>query len=300
MSLTKITPLKWFVILSLVAIALALGLPPDPKDLAQLNTTSTAYRLAVAALLVPYLLIWYASFYAYAKLKEYSAPLRGTKDGEPFRKITIGIGILAFGLVVPTIISLVLNNVAMHDRSYETTASIVMRYLTLFPGVLAFLMVYSGSRDLLTSVRGGLGRLDFRWHAPWFLLLGVVFAHLTIQNHFESDPYHLPLGVLIVTVIVPYLYGWVVGLLGAYNLKIYASAVKGSLYKKAVRQFATGITMLVVASIAIQFITLTLQERYKNSLGAILVIDYVLLMVILAGLIFMALGTRKLKRIEEV
>jgi len=67
--------MTWFVILVVVAVGLALGLQPDPEAVRQLHTTETAYRLAIAALLVPYILIWYTGFYTFAKLQEYSRPL---------------------------------------------------------------------------------------------------------------------------------------------------------------------------------------------------------------------------------
>src|SRR5690242_19548072 len=99
----RITPITWFVILSLIAIGLALGLPPDPHTVKQLHTTATTYHLAVAVLLIPYVIIWYASFYAFAKLQEYSRPLKKSRDGSAFHTITLGMGTLAISLVVPTI-----------------------------------------------------------------------------------------------------------------------------------------------------------------------------------------------------
>jgi len=105
--------------------------------------------------------------------------------------------------------------------------------------------------------------------------------------------------VLVVTYIVPYLYGWMVGLLSAYELRTYANNVKGVLYRSAVGQFATGIAVTVLGSIAIQFINITLAKRVGGSLGMVLLINYVLLAVVAVGLVMMALGTKKLKRIEE-
>lgn len=294
----RLTPMTWFVLLTLIAVGLALGLPPDPHSVQQLNTSETTFRLAVAALLIPYILIWYASFYAFAKLKEYSEPLKGAKDGAAFHKITIGMGTLAFALVVPTIISLALNNIAMHDPSFKSAAIVIVNYVGLIPGMLAFLLIYNGARMLLRTTREGAQRLDLRWHAPWFLLLSVTFAHLTIKNHYQQDPYHLSLWLLVITFIVPYLYGWMVGLLSAYELNWYAKTVKGSLYRQAIRRFANGIAITILGSIAIQFINVTLAHQVKN-LGVILLIDYALLILVGTGLAFMALGTKKLKRIEE-
>jgi hypothetical protein len=279
-----LTPLRWFVILALLAAILALGLPPDPHAVQQLHTTSTIYRLAIAALLVPYVLIWYASFYAFAKLVEYSTPLKGTEDGKGFQKITTGMGVLAFALVVPTIISLILNNIASHDPVFKPAAVVITNYLTLFPALIAFLLLYNGSRVLTRTTKEGPHKMDLRWHAPWFLMICVLFSHLTIENQYQTHPYHMRLLLLVATFIVPYLYAWALGLLAAYELRLYAKTVQGSLYQRAIKQFAAGIMVAVIGSIAIQFVTITLTERFRESVGLILI----------------ALGTKKLKLLEEV
>lgn len=296
----KLTPLTWFVILALIAIGLALGLPPDPQAVQHLHTSSAAYRLAIAVLLIPYILIWYASFYAFSRLLEYSRPLKNSKDGAAFDKLTWGMGVLAFSLVIPTIISLILSNIATHDRSFQATATITNNYLSLFPGMLAFLLLYNGARALLQTTRNWNQKLDLRWHAPWFLLLGVLFTRLTIQNQYRGNPYHLTMWLLLITFIVPYLYGWLVGLLSAYELHIYAKTVRGSLYRRAIRQFASGITVTIMGSIAIQFINITLAHRIDSSLISVLLIDYGLLIIIAVGLVLMAFGTKKLKKLEEI
>jgi len=299
MTMFNMTPLKWFAILAVVAVVLALGLPPNPRVLEQLNTSESTYRLAVASVLIPYLLIWYAAFYAFAKLRDYSRPIKDTKDGKAFHKISIGMGVVAFSLVVPTITGLILNNIAIYHPAFQPYAVIIINYVNLFPGLVAFLLLYNGARMLSGTVRGKTRRLDLRWHAPWFLLLAIVFSHLTLENHYRFHPYHLDPWVLVVTYIVPYLYGWMVGLLSAYELRTYANNVKGVLYRSAVGQFATGIAVTVLGSIAIQFINITLAKRVGGSLGMVLLINYVLLAVVAVGLVMMALGTKKLKRIEE-
>jgi len=160
------------------------------------------------------------------------------------------MGVLAFGLVIPTIISLILTNIAIHQPSFKVPATIINNYLGLFPGLIAFLLLYNGALKLVGTVRDKTRKLDLRWHAPWFLFLGVAFTYLTLQNRYRFHPYHLPVWLLVTTIIVPYIYGWMVGLLSTYELRTYAHTVKGLLYKEAVKQFASGIAVAIIASIA--------------------------------------------------
>ncbi|HEY2003875.1 MAG TPA: hypothetical protein VGH44_02060 [Candidatus Saccharimonadia bacterium] len=297
----RLTPITWFVVLAVIAVGLALGLPPDPHAVSQLHASQTSYRIAIAVLLIPYVIIWYASFYAFAKLQEYSRPIRHTKDGAAFHILTIGTGTVAFSLVVPTIIAYLLSIITAHYHSFHPAAVIINDYLGLFPGLVAFLLIYNGARMLVSTTDVKTHHPDLRWHAPWFLLLSATFAYLAIQNQYQSNPYHLNnVWILVATYIVPFLYGWMVGLLAADALSVYAKTVKGLLYKRAVKQLANGIAITVWGSIAIQFVNATLAQRINHSLVSVLLADYGLLIIVLVGLVFMALGTKKLKSLEDI
>jgi hypothetical protein len=65
-------------------------------------------------------------------------------------------------------------------------------------------------------------------------------------------------------------------------------------------RISKGIFITMVGAIAIQFVTVTWLQREDKSLGAVLLVDYLLLVTVAVGLLLMALGTKKLKRIEEV
>lgn len=299
-TIKKPTPMLWFAILFVVAAGLALGLPPDPHSLAQLHISSFTYRVAIFILLFPYALVWYVGFYAYAKLQEYLRTLRGSQEAYAFRKLTIGMGVLAFGLIVPTIISLILNNIAMHHPGFDATI-VINEYIALLTPLLAFSWLNSGTHALVatTKIRPQLNSM--RWFAAVFLLLSAVFTHLIVFDHNRHhNPYHLSLFWLILTFILPYLYAWFVGLVAAFELRLYARHVKGLLYKRALVQFSSGLTIAILGSIISQFVNSTSAARASTSLDFVLLLDYILVLIIAAGLLMIAFGIRKLKRIEEV
>jgi len=283
-----------------LTFGLALGLPIDHHSLHQLHTTQTSYRLAIAALLVPYALIWYLSFFTFAKVKEYSELLGNTKDGAAFSKIALGLEALAFSLIFPTTLSLILTDIADHQSGFRVASTIINNYMGIFPGLFSFLLLYNGTRSLLRTAKGATEKLDLRWHMMWFIVLSVTFSHLTIENSLRWHPYHLPLWLLVSTFIGPYLYGWVIGLLTAYDLNLYARTIHGTLYRQAIKKFAIGISTVIAASIAIQFVNVTIGQRIDHSLGSVLLVDYILLAIIAVGFAFMALGTKRLKRIEDI
>jgi hypothetical protein len=298
--LKKLTPMHWFVILAVTTAGLALCLPPDPQTLRQLHITSLVYRIAITLILVPFGIIWYTAFYAFTKLMEYSRAIKGSEDGQAFAKITAGMGVLAFGLVLPTTISLVLQNIAMHHQGFKAVDVIVTNYLNLL--VLAsFLIIGNGTRLLANMAKYRPSLAGIRFFALLFISLSVLFTYLVIHFHEKHpDVYYLPTPLLLTTFIIPYLFGWFMALLSAYEFGLYAKYAKGLLYRQALRKLAQGIVVTILGSVVVQFVTSTVALKYSHSLGSLLAIEYILLLIIAVGLTLMALGTKKLKKIEEV
>lgn len=291
----------WFVILAVITAGLALGLPPDPHTLHQLHVSNVGYRVAILVVLVPYGIIWYTAFYAFAKLQEYARVIKGSEDGIAFRRIMFGMGILAFSLVVPTLISLILGNIAIHHPGFKPSSVIIGNYLSLMP-LVAFIVMSRGTHMLTRFSEGRPGLLGVYLFELLFIVLSVFFAYLV--NHFNvhhANIYYLNKALLLSTFVVPYLFGWFAALLSAFEFWLYAKHTKGLLYKQSLRFLAYGITVVISGSIAIQFVDNTfIAAKVSQSLSSLLIFEYFLLAIIAVGLILMAMGTNKLKKIEEV
>lgn len=291
----------WFVILAVLTAGLALGLPPDPHTLQQLHVTNVTYRLAIVVLLVPYGVIWYAAFYAFAKLKEYASLIHGSEDGASFRKIMIGMGILAYGLIIPTIISLILNNIAGHHHGFKSVAVVTTNYLSMLV-LVAFFPMSNGTHMLSNFKEGRMKLLGVYLFELLFIGLSVSFTYLVMHYHAHNPSvYYLNKPLLLTTFVVPYLFGWFIALLSAFEFWMYAKNVTGLLYKRALRLFGYGIATVILGSITIQFMENTfIIAKVSKSISALVVFDYIVLVIIATGLVLMAMGTKKLKKIEEV
>jgi hypothetical protein len=112
--------------------------------------------------------------------------------------------------------------------------------------------------------------------------------------------YYLSTPLLITTLVIPYLFTWFVALLSAYEFGLYARFAKGLLYRHALHQFSYGLVLVIAGSVANQFVDNTFGEKVGRSLGLLLLVGYAILATTAVGLIMMALGTKKLKKIEEV
>lgn len=292
--------MTWFIILAVITSGLALGLPPDPQTLQQLHISSATYRIAILVLLIPYGVIWYAAFYAFAKLKEYTQAIKGFEDGEAFRSIMIGMGVLAYGLIIPTAISLITQNIASHHHDFKPASVIIGNYIGLLVGIVAFIYINNGTHLLTRLGKNRPSLAGIRVFTLLFITVASVFTYLVINYHTRhADVYYLKTPWLIATFIIPELFGWFVGLLSAYEFGLYAKFVKGSVYRVILRQFSRGIIVAIAGSVAIQFVDNTFAARVSHSLGSLLLAMYALLAIIAVGLILMALGAKKLQKIEE-
>jgi hypothetical protein len=93
---------------------------------------------------------------------------------------------------------------------------------------------------------------------------------------------------------------WFIGLFAAYEIHLFRKTVRGILYKKGLELLSIGIGMAVLSSISIQYLTSLLGRLNRLSLSTTLLIIYSLLVWLAAAYILIALGAKKLRKIEEV
>lgn len=212
----------------------------------------------------------------------------------------IGMGVLAFGLVLPTTISLVLQNITMHHQDLKSAFIIFDNYFGLLFALITFIFIGNGTHALVRLGKGRPGLTGARVFALLFIILAVLFTYVVVHYNMRHNLYHLSTPLLIVTFIVPALFAWFVALLSAYEIRLYVKYAKGLIYRRALQQFSFGIVAVIMGSVAIQFLDNTVAQKAGKSLGALVLLDYAMLAIYALGLILMALGTKKLKKIEEV
>jgi hypothetical protein len=298
----KVSPLTWFAVLLLIGVTLAFAIPPSYTTLHTLHISAAMYRTAILTLILPYGVIWFAAFYAFDNLERYAIKLgRSAREGKAFRRIANGVGIMAWGLALPTIISLILGGVAAHQPGFKAMHIIINNYILLLVPLISFNVINKGTRQLIDILGVKVGRFSSQLFALAYITIGVFFVYFVLRNHHTSNnPYHLAIMPLIITLIIPYLYAWLIGLLSAYELWLYARKAVGVLYKQALVQLSGGIAIVIAAAIAVQYITSSYTSKTNISLTNVLIIMYALLAVQALGYVMIALGAKRLKIIEEV
>ncbi len=295
-----------FVAMASLYVLLIFLLPPSHSSLHDYHLTALQYRIVLLSLTLPTLVVWFAAFLGYYKLRQYAILIRETPEGPAFHKLATGCLWLALSLPLTAITGLLLSAAANHWNGFQSTSIITGNYLHLILPLIAFSIIGSASRELVNSNKLKFSFGTTRIIMVLFLAAGVVYCYLTFRQfsltslHASDNPYFLPLWLMVVTIIIPYLYVWFIGLLAAYEIMLYSKHIHGLLYRRSLKLMVAGLIAVITSSIALQYLN-SVQPRVGH-----LILDYRLLINTLfsvvggIGFVLLAMGAARLKRIEEV
>ena len=293
-------------LLVIAYIILIFVLPPSQATMHAYHLSTLEYRCILLAVQLPSLLAWLAAFFGAAKLQQYVQLVRKTDEGPSFNQLATGSSWLAWSLPVPAIASLLLNAIAEHWRGFHSTAIILSNYLNLILPLIAFTIIGGASLSLIRQAKLNFSLANARIIMIIFLFAGVLYCYLTFQRFdltsltSTANPYFLPIWLMVLSVIVPYLYAWFVGLLAAYEITLISRQTTGVLYRQALRLLVIGLVAIIVSSITLQYMN-SVQPRVGHlMLGYQLVLTSIFRVIGGGGFVLMALGASRLKKIEEV
>lgn len=269
------------------------------------NLTTAEYHVLQFLAGLPLLAIWFMGFYGYAKLWEYTRSISKTPEAAGFRQLTQGCAWIAWSLPIHSIVALIARAATDSWPGLSSTVIILSNYIDLVFPVVAFSLIGMASRHLFDRTKIILSAASIRGITILFLAGGVLYCYLVFQ-HFNGslgatgNPYHIPVWLMVLTVIVPYLYAWFVGMLAVYELITYGRHVRGVLYRQAMQLLVTGLLAVILGSIASQYSRSAQPSAGQLVLGAQLLFSLILQIISGLGFVMIALGAIRLKKIEEV
>lgn len=307
-SSTKFTTraLQHYTWLAAFYIALIFFLPANNATRQIYHFSAIEYHVVSFIVALPMLAVWLAAFVGYAQLRAYAASIRKTPEGIYFDQLAEGVTWLAWSLPVSVIVPYVLNSVANSHPGFHAGARIISDYIVLILPLIAFSVVAAASRGLLATVRIKLTLVNARLIIIGFLLLGVLYCFFTFR-HFDltslgssHNPYYLPIWLMVMTITIPYLYAWFMGILAAFELTLFRRHVRGVLYRQPLGLVVGGLLTVILSSVALQYIA-----GVAPGVGHLL-LNFRLMFILLfrviggGGFVLIALGANRLRKIEEV
>lgn len=291
---------------ALMYLVLIFTLPGNREYMAAHNLTTQEYHVLQLVVGLPLLLIWLVGFYGYAKLEEYAASISKTSEAAGFERLAQGCAWVAWSLPVHAIVSVVISSVAGSHPGLESAAIIIGNYVNLIFPVIAFSLIGLASKHLFEHAKASLSSSSIRSIALLFVVGGVLYCYLIFRQFGHpglssvSNPYHLPIWVMVLTVIIPYLYAWFAGILAVYELAMYGRGVRGVLYRQSMQLLVGGLFAVIFGSIAYQYVHSVQPAASPLALNAQLVVTLVLQIVSGFGFLLISLGALRLRKIEEV
>jgi hypothetical protein len=280
-----------------------LVMPPNPATLAAYHLTEYNYRILLFTVLaLPAFLTWFAAFYGYEQLRIYSKLVADAKEGQSFHTLTRGIKWLTLYLPIVSLITLLLVAIANTHPGFKPFSDVCSSYLSITIALGAFAIIGNGARQLTELTRVRPSQFKTRVLALSFIVLGVMYCYFVVKNGLDpqSSPYHLPLGWVLITNVVPYFFAWMLGLLAVLDIDAYADKVVGILYRQALRLLSSGLLTVIITSILIQYVNSANLQPGRFVLGYVLLMRYILYACLAAGFLLIAHSAKKLQQIEKI
>lgn len=300
------SPMSHYVLLTGLYFLLTFILPANKIAMSQYHLSAVQYHVLLFVVVLPAFGIWFAAFYGYTKLRAYARAIHKTAEGDDYQQLATGCGWLAYSLPISALTSIILASIANAQSEFHPTAIILTNYESLLLPLIAFSLLSSSARNLTAKAKLRLTIGRARSIIVVFVLGGVLYCYFTFRQFDLSsissanNAYYLPVWLALITVIVPYLYSWFIGLLAAYEITLFAQQSKGVLYRQALGYVGFGITAVIVSSIALQYVTSVVPRTGSLSLNTVLAAVYAADTVSAVGYVLIAVGATRLKRIEEV
>jgi hypothetical protein len=289
-----------YVIFLLIYAVFSLLPEPSAITMVRYHLGATDVRLIDLTVIILLAAIWGVGFYGYARLRNYAQMVKKQKDGKHIAAISWGVLFLVLWLPISEDVSAVLSFMTTHYPHWLGAVTIINNYLNLLIPFAGFIFISLGARRLRGLVKQDVTHYLLNLAMLVIAYAGIIYAHLVASTADRTIVYHLSLWLILLTIVAPYLYMWLIGVVAAYDIYHYQRGVKGIIYKQSWNLLASGCGWLIATSIIFQFFAAIFPHLNKLSIYGLLVIVYSLLLVLSFGFILIASGAAKLQRIEEV
>lgn len=290
-----------FILLAVVYLSASLIVTPPHATLSHYNISASTLRLLDSTVILPVVAIWFIGLYGYQKLRIYANHVQHGSEGKPISQITDGVAILAFWLPISATSSTTLNLLTHNHPDLLPIVTILNNYISLLFPLIAFIFISRGARRLSEVGTKRPAQSNTHLLAITLICMAVFYAYLVTKAHATLFTiYHMPLELVLLTIAVPYVFTWYLGLTSVSDLQTYGQSVRGLIYRKGWGRLSFGIIWLVIMFIIFQFVTTVSARLNDLSLGLLLLIMYGLLIILAVGYVLIALGAKQLTKIEEL
>lgn len=299
-------PLMHYFALTALFLFLVMLLPASQTAVPAYDIAALQHKALVLLYVLPLAVIWFTAFYGYSLLRTYVSKLHTAPERAGFAWLVHGSGWLAYGLPITAIMAVVVHFYLGNNPDFTETAVIIKNYTLLVVPLIGFSLISTGARMLTSRSHIHLNRVTMISVSAMFVTLGLLYCYSSLRNFdvtslsSSNNPLFLPIWLVVVTIVIPYLYTWFIGLLAAYELILLAQQSSGILYRQALKYVGYGVAVVIISSITLQYVNSVNSLADEVSLYTAFTAAYSIGIITALGYLLMALGATKLIRIERV
>lgn len=285
-------------------VVLTWAAPNDPKQNV-FGLTPTQLVLLQLAVIIPYLVTYYAGTRAAIDLERCGEVIPDLEGGIGFKTCGIGIAILVAGGLLSAILG-TFRSFVVPNTAVAIGFIIASNYLYVMTEMFATLFLFKGAGQLVGT---GGNRTRERDDLIMAGILSVIIAALYIPLVFSNPnrqvsvdatmaaTYYLPDYVIVLSIILPNIIAWALGLLATLRIIRYAPIGRDRAQSRGIRRFVKGLWAVIYASILLQLLVSVGSDRLLAlGLAPILMIVFLFIIVQIIGFVLLSFGSRQICR----
>jgi hypothetical protein len=284
-------------------------LAPGAEAVTRYGLTLFQTNLLRVTILLPYLLIWAASLYSVLHFHAYTKLIKISPEKKAFENITLGLMFLFAEVVLPAFVNLI-GAYFPDSFTIQKIVTVVRNDLTVLLYLFSFYFLWQASREFLKIFLQNSPAAKPKYEIVSIVtaLLSVIFIFCVISNPYRtSSPtslikptYYLNDLSIFITIVIPYIIVWLLGLLTIKNIRTFATEVQGVIYKKTFSATAKGLSIIISLVIALQFLSQATTFFGHAHISIILLIIYIIFFLIAGGYLYLAKAANALTSIEKI
>lgn len=281
---------------------------PSQAILQSLHLDPDVSRWVGLASRLPLVLIWLTALYGYIQFKKYVLAIGDGREAPHLKLIGYGLAVLTIGLPLTYVIGNILLVASQHGLLDAGLRKAISSYPALIMQLAAFGLISRGAYGLVHIVNKQVHFWVVSLYGSASIVVGVVYSFLVASNGVDivhaatvyNEVFHMPNWLVVVATVLPFLFAWSLGIRAVFDMNRFQSLVNGRLYRRSLIMFTSGLGLVVGSSILAQFIATQSKQGLLTSTVQMFIIAYSLYTVFAIGYVLIAIGARRLRKIEEV
>lgn len=294
--------------LSVAYVVLSYIYPTDPVTMIDRHWSYSQARIIALTFAAVYIVIWHFAYFAASELIAYSHSIKQYKDGEAFSLLASALFLIAVYLPFRCLSKISLNYAAHLHPSFTSTSNMIISYINvLFPLAIYAYISMGGSR-LFRMVRAKVPFGHVCILALILCTLAATYCYAAFSTSVKLTPsdwmvpinYDIVAPLRILTIVVPYLFMWVIGFIAVYQIYFYQQHVQGIIYKNSLKLLSTGLTMVIVTTVTVQYITVAAARIGHLPTQVTISLSLSIMAGVLLACVLIVKGVNRLRIFEEL